>query len=225
MRLIVRFEKTGAALHMSHLDLQRAVQRLLRRSGLPVKYTAGFNPHTVLSFTAPLPVGTSSIYELMDFEVDETDAAGVVPAMNTVAPDGLRAYQARVVSACFPAPMAASDWADYEVGPAPEAIIAEVDGLLALSELVVDKRTKSGTKPVDIRPMIKNISIAGEGILCMRLAASQAQTLRPDLVVSALAVRAGVGAPHVFPRRTCLLAAQGDALVPLMDREDEGARP
>ena len=46
----IRFEKTGEAAYISLLDLQRVFHRILKRSGLPVYYTQGFNPHIYLSF-------------------------------------------------------------------------------------------------------------------------------------------------------------------------------
>ena len=57
MKMLVVFEKMGAHRFLGHLDLQRAMQRALRRSGLPVTYSQGFNPHLQLSFAAPLSVG------------------------------------------------------------------------------------------------------------------------------------------------------------------------
>lgn len=45
----IRFEKTGEAAYISLLDLQRVFHRILKRSGLPVYYTQGFNPHIYLS--------------------------------------------------------------------------------------------------------------------------------------------------------------------------------
>ena len=44
----IRFEKTGEAAYISLLDLQRVFHRILKRSGLPVYYTQGFNPHIYL---------------------------------------------------------------------------------------------------------------------------------------------------------------------------------
>ena len=53
----IRFEKTGEAAYISLLDLQRVFHRILKRSGLPVYYTQGFNPHIYLSFACPLSLG------------------------------------------------------------------------------------------------------------------------------------------------------------------------
>ena len=65
MRMIVAFEKTEQVRHVGHLDLQRAVNRALRRSGLPIRYSNGFNTHALLSFASPQPLGVSGEEELL----------------------------------------------------------------------------------------------------------------------------------------------------------------
>ena len=42
------FEKGIRLRHIGHLDIQRAMMRALRRSGLPVAYSNGYNPHLSL---------------------------------------------------------------------------------------------------------------------------------------------------------------------------------
>ena len=66
MKLIVVFEKTPRLRHIGHLDLMRAMQRALRRSGLPLRYSQGFNPHILLTFAAPLSVGMPGKREIME---------------------------------------------------------------------------------------------------------------------------------------------------------------
>ena len=44
----ISFEKKNEASYISLLDLQRVMQRVLKRSGLPVWHTLGFNPHICL---------------------------------------------------------------------------------------------------------------------------------------------------------------------------------
>ena len=56
----LRFTKTGEAAYISLLDLQRVMQRAFKRSGLPVWYTQGFNPHIYMTFAAPLALGQES---------------------------------------------------------------------------------------------------------------------------------------------------------------------
>ena len=71
------FTKTGEASYISLLDLQRVMQRSLKRSGLPVWYTLGFNPHIYMTFACPLPLGQESLVESVDVktEAEQPDLA------------------------------------------------------------------------------------------------------------------------------------------------------
>ena len=66
----IRFEKTGEAAYISLLDLQRVFHRILKRSGLPVYYTQGFNPHIYLSFACPLSLGQESLCECCEVKTE-----------------------------------------------------------------------------------------------------------------------------------------------------------
>ncbi|MEE0839727.1 MAG: TIGR03936 family radical SAM-associated protein [Acutalibacteraceae bacterium] len=68
----VFFSKSGRLKFISHLDMNRFFTRVLRKSGLPIWYTEGFNPHPYLTFALPLSLGFESRYEVLDFRlVDE----------------------------------------------------------------------------------------------------------------------------------------------------------
>ena len=69
----IRFEKTGEAAYISLLDLQRVFHRILKRSGLPVYYTQGFNPHIYLSFACPLSLGQESLCECCEVKTEAED--------------------------------------------------------------------------------------------------------------------------------------------------------
>lgn len=69
-RLRIGFAKTGLALWLSHLEVVRCMERCIRRSNLPYAISQGFSPHMKHTFTAALPVGTGSIGEYMDVELE-----------------------------------------------------------------------------------------------------------------------------------------------------------
>ena len=50
----ITFYKTGMGKYISHLDLLRCFTRTIQRSGLPVVYSQGFNPHQKITFSLPL---------------------------------------------------------------------------------------------------------------------------------------------------------------------------
>lgn len=73
--LRIWFKKVGRAKYISHLDLMRAMTKAIKRSGLKVWYTEGFNPHAYIVFPMPLSLGIESESECVDIRVED----GVTP--------------------------------------------------------------------------------------------------------------------------------------------------
>jgi len=70
-RMRVIYEKMGISKYISGKNLLRHIERCLRRTNLPLKYTEGFNPHPKLSFGPPLPVYIEGENEIMDIYFNE----------------------------------------------------------------------------------------------------------------------------------------------------------
>ena len=66
MRLRVTFSKGGPLVYTSHLDLARAWERALRRAGVGLVYSGGFNPRPKLQLAAALPLGHTAEAEWLD---------------------------------------------------------------------------------------------------------------------------------------------------------------
>ena len=187
-KLRLRFEKTGRAVYISHLDLMATMQRAFSRAGLELKYSEGFNPHPLISILLPLSVVTASVCELMDFRLKEDIDLRTLPArLTAVLPEGIR------VTEVYPAEQKSArlKWLDvtgrleYDHGaPAPE----ELQAFFSLEELVIEKKTKRGLGQSDIRPAIDRIVFSADGedrILTARISA-QEPTLNPDHLIQAL---------------------------------------
>ncbi|HBT64885.1 MAG TPA: hypothetical protein DEB10_09535, partial [Ruminococcaceae bacterium] len=65
----IRFRKIGRAKYISHLDLTRTMTRALRRAGIPIWYTEGFNRHPYVTFASPLSLGFEGLCESMDIRL------------------------------------------------------------------------------------------------------------------------------------------------------------
>ena len=65
-RLRIRYRKSGRLRFLSHLELIRAIERVIRRAGLDYAVTQGFNPHMKVAFGPALPVGTGGDDEYLD---------------------------------------------------------------------------------------------------------------------------------------------------------------
>jgi radical SAM family uncharacterized protein/radical SAM-linked protein len=68
-RLRVWFGKQGNMALVSHLDLLRLFDRVVRRAGLPIAYTGGFHPMPRISLATALALGATSSGEIADFEL------------------------------------------------------------------------------------------------------------------------------------------------------------
>ena len=88
----ISFEKKNEASYISLLDLQRVMQRVLKRSGLPVWHTLGFNPHIYMTFACPLSLGQESECECVDVktEAENPDFAQWQTELNAIMPTGIR---------------------------------------------------------------------------------------------------------------------------------------
>ena len=178
-KIRLRFSKTDRLRFIGHLDFLRIFQQMVRRSGLPVAYSQGFNPHQILSFALPLPLGMASINDYADISfVEEVAAEEIVSRLNHGAPQGLTvsaAYQPEGAAAA-----AAVIVADYSLATATPVEDA-INQVLASTEIVIPKKTKSGIKDTDIRPDVLALQQC-DGYVKMQLSAGSSKFINPLLV-------------------------------------------
>lgn len=191
MRMIAEFEKMGRMSWFSHLDLQNTMQRALRRAQLPVAYSQGFNPHVLTSFATALSVGCQSRGEVMEVEMaGEISPEEFAEKLNACLPDGLKVRRCASVPDSAPALMAKVAEAGYDI-TAPNADLTQaVEAFLKAEEVMVEKRSKTKTRLVNIRPMVHEITCAFDGKdsrLSMVLEQNNANALKVELVMQALA--------------------------------------
>src|SRR5215212_8143714 len=97
-KLRFRFAKTGHLRLLSHHDLMRCLERMLRRAAVPFKSTAGFHPSPRVVFALSLPLGVVGRDEVVEVELTEPrDADAVLAQLNAQAPAGLCFTRAAVV--------------------------------------------------------------------------------------------------------------------------------
>lgn len=186
--LRIKFRKTGALQYISHLDLNRTITRILVRTEIPVWYTKGYNPIPKLDFAAPLPVGTESVCELLDIRVvKDVDPDAIKTLLNQNLPDDLE-----VSEVYYPeSKLTDLSYADYEitvVAPSIDDSTAEMcRELLSGKDMVVFKKSKSGDRDVDIKPLVVSCAVASEDgklIVKTRLFCGKIKSLNPEYVVN-----------------------------------------
>ena len=221
MRAMIRFGKQPRLRFISHLDLQRFFQRALNRTGLPIAYSQGFNPHPILSFGSALALGWTSEYEIIDVKLSvPRGRKRTEEAMRAALPVDLPVLEVRLVDDRHPAPMAMVRASDYSIelsGETAQATLDAVETFLAREQVLAMRKTKSGEREVDIRPMAIALQRTENG-LDARLKLTEKDTLKPDLLIRSLAELAGVEPPEAKIHRRCLLGEdESGALKPLME--------
>lgn len=94
----IKYRKGEQVKYISHRDLMRAVQRAIRRAGLPIAYSQGFNPHMKISWGNALKVGATSESEYATLQIDGwINPEKIVALLNTKLPPGLEVLEAAVV--------------------------------------------------------------------------------------------------------------------------------
>ena len=186
------FEKKGAAVWISHLDLMRLFQRAFKRAKLPLTHTQGFNPRPSVSIALPLSVGTQSQCELLDFDLDGQmfDAEVIKERLNQTLVSGIRVldvYQSgrkirelAYLDCCITLQYACAIGDDC---------LNKIEQLFVRPTLIVPKKTKSGMQDQDIIPMIRKLEIVQTDANVLELNARiccQNPTLNPAQIVAAI---------------------------------------
>ena len=206
MRLVrVWFSKTGDARYISHLDTVRTMTRALRRAGVPLWYTEGFNRHPYLTFAAPLSLGYEGLRECMDIKLEDDTVSldEVARALDAAMPRGF------AILGADEAVRKVNDlgWSIYELRFNCDG--EQVKRLESAEELIVEKKGKKGTRPVDIRPLMRDIRLLGN-VLFVKLPTSCESGINPAMVVTALRALTGDESIDAHILRHALLTADGE---------------
>ena len=187
------FEKTGRAVWMSHLDTMRLMQRAFRRAGVLLHHSQGYTPHAYVSVLLPLSVGTESVCEILDFEIQDgsVDLAKLPALLNRTMPAGIRVLEAyeSAVKIKHLTRLRAQITLEYDRG-VPEQAERTITELFSGGPVLVKKRTKSGGEAeLDLTPMIFGLSMrkaSAQELELTVLVSAQNPSCNPQLLVNAI---------------------------------------
>ena len=184
LRLV--FRRGQNVRYISHLDLLRTFTRAMRRSGLPVKYSEGFNPHPQMTFALPLSVGVLSECEIVDISLArDIDLIEELKNLAVQLPKGLEIVEGyRTLTK-----MSEIKTAEYmlkvelEQPCIREKVIEAVTGF----ELMAEKVTKKKTEMVNVLLHLHKFE-ANEEMreIKMEVSAGNTFNLKPELVLEAI---------------------------------------
>jgi len=193
----VRFSKTGKMRYLSHHDLMRLFERALRRSGLPLRMTEGYNPHPILSFPTALGLGIESLDEILEFELNAwTAPAKIEQLLGAQMPEGVKLAK---VEAFARKDRSAIEFVEYEARiPEGTDLAPGIREFLAKKEAWIERKSDKGGKKVEIRRYVLALE-AEPGRVLMRVRVTDQGTAKPEEVLRAAGLDLG---PEVKIRKT-----------------------
>ena len=205
-RVRLRYTKRGRLRFTSHRDFQRAFERALRRSEVPMAYSAGFTPHPRVSYANAAPTGTASEAEYLEIALAEPrDPELLRERLNDSLPEGLDVVEAvPAATGDFAERLAASEWRLRLDGVAPDEAERAVRVFLAAGEVVVRRQTKKGMRDFDARGAVASLGVEPGGsdrpgsapCAILRLVVRHlTPAVRPDDVLSGLRAVADLAPP------------------------------
>ena len=163
----VKFKKEGDMIYISHLDLQKLLQRAFRRADIELSYSQGYNPHPKMSYGNALALGTESYGEYVDIEIEEEiGVEEFLTRINAELPQGIEFVKAEEIDPKTPSLASTIEYGEYlfnielETPLSKEFVKSRIADFMNKEEIMITKKNKKG-KIVEsnIRPMIRYFDI------------------------------------------------------------------
>jgi radical SAM-linked protein len=200
-RIAIRYAKRGRMRFASHRDIARAVERGVRRAGLPVAFSAGFSPHPKISYHGGAPTGAASEAEYLEIALTAgLDPAQVRARLDAALPDGIDVIEAVDLADAPALQLDASVWQVELPGVRPQDAQAAVTAFLASAHADVERLTSKGVRKLDARAAVATLELeqraagseeAGCAILRM-VVRHMTPAVRPEDILAALRHMSGL---------------------------------
>ena len=181
----IRFRKGGELRLVSHHDLMRCFERMLRRSGLPFHSTEGFNPKPRLVFALSLGLGIVGCEEVVELELDkELPLEEIQALLAAQAPAGLEILRVQRVDPKAGAQVRRACYRVAVPGELRLELAERITAILAAPHCWVE-RSRPQPRQLDIRCYVRDLSLQ-EDDLEMDLVVTPQGTARPDEILRVL---------------------------------------
>ncbi|OJV64502.1 MAG: hypothetical protein BGO41_12900 [Clostridiales bacterium 38-18] len=192
--LRIVYTKEGYMAFLGHLEMMKLFERVFRFNKVPLKFSEGFNPIPRMTFAAPLSVGYSSKYEVMEVLLEKEIPMETVK--NIQFPEGISVIDAAYVES-KKSLMAALTHAEYLIKVEFNSNIERlpvsewIDAFTQNKEIVYEKKAKNGKmKQVNINEQIDSFKMVFQSeqeILFRATLQSGSQgSLNPETLVKVL---------------------------------------
>jgi radical SAM-linked protein len=194
-RMLIRYAKRGRMRFASHRDMARAIERGVRKAGIPVAYSAGFSPHPRISYAGGAPTGSASEAEYLEISLTRRcEPAEVGRRLGAALPDGIDVVEVVEVDGKSALALEASEWEVLLPGVSPSEAMSVIEPFLASPHVEVERKTSKGTRLLDARAAVIRLDVSrrgGEGpaagCAILRMVVRQmTPAVRPDDILAAL---------------------------------------
>ena len=196
-RIRVWFGKIGEIALVSHLDLVRLFDRVVRRAAIPISFTGGFHPGPRISIANALSLGATSSGEIVDFELTKVmDLETFKQQLTAQLPADLPVYQVEEIPLNAPAATRLLEKAEYLLTFNSEGIDCQqwqnwIEAIKQATVMEREKTTKSGKKvTINLREQLYELelkTVDKEAVLCyVGSCRNDGTLLQPDHIVEML---------------------------------------
>ena len=194
MRVRITYQKNGALLYTSTLDVQTIWERSVRRAGLILQYSQGFHPQPRIQIANPLPLGFAGAQEIIDIWLaDERKPEEIKDLLNKSVPEGIYITEVNTIEENGPSLPKQIDASTYSI----ELLNPDdsIDKIQASSEIMLSKDSLPrvrNRKSYDLRPLIQEMSVQtnqdGKIVILLKMPSNSNQTGRPEEVMAELGI-------------------------------------
>ena len=189
----LRFAKRDDLRLVSHHDLMRCLERMLRRAAIPMAHSQGFNPRPKVVFTLALALGIEGCQEVVELDLAEPmEPSEVLRRLADAAPPGFVWLDVEAVphgpaGACrggpvrlrrprrSPTPTPRARWPPFWTARAWPYTRHRPD--------------RDRTVAIDLRPFVLDAGLEPSGVLRFRMKMLPGGSARPEEVIDALGLR------------------------------------
>jgi radical SAM-linked protein len=193
IKLRLRFAKSGTLRLVSHHDMMRCLERLVRRARIPLAMSQGFTPRPKIVFAMALGLGIEARNEVVDMELSQpSEPADILRRLAESSPRGLEWVDAQPLPSSTPAPRPLA--VEYRL-PVPTTRLAQarasLEALLASSTHLVTRRRPDRHREFtfDLRPFLLSAELTDDGFLTARLMVGPDGSARPEELLESLWLR------------------------------------
>lgn len=160
-RIRLRYAKRDRLRFTSHRDISRAVERAVRRAGIPVAFSAGFSPHPKISYAGAAATGVASEAEYLEIGLtDPRDPELIRADLDAALPSGLDVIEAAEArEGALADLLTASRWLVRLDGVSPDVAADAVAVFLAADRIEVERLTKKGRRRFDVRDAVVECTV------------------------------------------------------------------